>query len=118
MKKSYKTIRLCIGFFWLVSVVGYSQGNGHERSLFNKALKVYEASDYPAAFHLFSQLSQVNPLEAEYCLYAGLSLLNTSDAAQEALGWFDKGLRCDSIKTSTPEIRADLMLAKGKLSRF
>ncbi len=114
MKKSYKTIRFCIGFYWLCAVVGYSQANGHERSLFLKALKVYEASDYPAAFNLFSQLSQVNPQEAEYCLYAGLSLLNTSDAAQDALGWFDKGLRCDSINVSTPEIRADLMLAKGE----
>ena len=114
MKNTYKTLLLCGGFLWFVSLMCFTQGLNHERSLFLKALKVYETSDYPSAFKLFEQLSKLNPKEPQYYLYAGLSLLNTSDAAQEALVWFDNGLRCDSIIPASPEIRADLMLAKGE----
>ena len=114
MKNTYKTLLLRSGFLWFVAFICFAQGSNHERSLFYKALKVYEASDYPSAFKLFEQLSQLNPKEPQYYLYAGLSLLNTSDAAQEALVWFNKGLRCDSIIPTSPEIRADLMLAKGE----
>lgn len=114
MKSKFKTFLVCSGFLWFCVGMVYSQGKGHERALFRRALKVYEAGDFPAAFKLFSQLSNVNPQEAEYYLYAGLSLLNASDAAPEALVWFDKGLQCDSVFVARPEIRSDLMLAKGE----
>jgi hypothetical protein len=102
---------------WLCALENYSQNRNHERVLFNKALYRYEGGDYKASFKRFEELTKLNPNDCEYFLFAGLSLMNSSDSVSHALKWFDKGLQCDSAIGTTPETRDDLLLAKGEVLR-
>ena len=117
MKRRSKILLLLVVSVWLCALENYSQNRNHERVLFNKALYRYEGGDYKASFKRFEELTKLNPNDCEYFLFAGLSLMNSSDSVSHALKWFDKGLQCDSAIGTTPETRDDLLLAKGEVLR-
>ncbi len=114
MKKLSQFLLVWCGLILVCASDGWTQSKNHERTLFDKALNLYESGYYKSAYEKFSKLTMINPSASEYFLYAGLSLINTTDSVSNALIWFNRGLQCDSVSEHSQEIHDDLMLAKGE----
>lgn len=114
MRKTYGFLLIATFILLMSETLGVAQPYGYKRASFRKAVNLYADADYAAAYALFSTLASRFPHEPEYSLYAGLSALNTSDVAQEALAWFEQGLQCDSMVLVNSGVWDDLMLAKAE----
>ena len=86
-------------FYLFLPAVLTAQPKQEPEALFNDALFFYQIEDYKEAAFLFQQLTLINPENANFNFYAGMSLLNVKGQERKAIPFIERAVMFTGIKT-------------------